>query len=94
MLNRYRVCGTVTVDVYVEIEAKSLEDAIEYAEENFEMTEYANGSLGVEDGNWEFDDGEVTCGDYIRWHEEYSTLEEENVREEEDEEEDEEESED
>ena len=30
-MNRYRVCGTVSVDIYAEIDAPTLEDALEYA---------------------------------------------------------------
>ena len=33
-MNKYRVCGTVSVDVYAEIDAPTLEDAIEYARDN------------------------------------------------------------
>ena len=48
-INRYRLCGTVMVDVYIDIDAPTLEDAIEYAENNVAIEEYANGTIGVED---------------------------------------------
>ena len=64
-INRYRLCGTVMVDVYIDIDAPTLEDAIEYAENNVAIEEYANGTIGVEDGGYNFGDGEITCCDYI-----------------------------
>ena len=39
MKNRYRIYGTVQVDVAVEIEARSLEEAIEYAWDNYRSIE-------------------------------------------------------
>lgn len=78
-MNRYRICGTVSVDIYAEIDANSLEEAMEYAEDNFRMEEYCNGTVGCEDGNYEFSEAEVTCCCDIDWHEEYSDLVEENV---------------
>lgn len=78
-MNRYRVCGKVSVDVYVEIDAPTLEDAIEYAENNFHMEEYCGGTIGCEDGNYEFGEGEVTCCCDIDWLDDYSELLEEDV---------------
>ena len=78
-INRYRVCGTVMVDVYMEIDAPTLEDAIEYASDNCCIEEYANGTIGVEDGSYNFGEGEVTCGNYVDWDENYSELVEEDV---------------
>ena len=78
-MNRYRVCGTVSVDVYAEIDAPTLEDAMAYAENNFHMEEYCNGTVGCEDGNYEFGEAEVTCCCDIDWHEDYSELVEEDV---------------
>lgn len=78
-MNRYRVCGTVSVDVYAEIDAPTLEDALEYARDNFRMEEYCNGSVGCEDGGYEFGDAEVTCCCDIDWWDDYSELVEENI---------------
>ena len=79
MKNRYRIYGTVQVDVMVEIEAHSLEEAMDYAWDNYRMEEYCNGTIGCEDGGYEFGDAEVTCCCDIDWHEDYSELVEENV---------------
>lgn len=73
-MNRYRVCGTVSVDIYAEIDAPTLEDALEYARDNFRMEEYCNGSIGCEDGGYEFGDAEVTCCCDIDWWDDYSEL--------------------
>ena len=78
MANKYKLNGTVTADVYVEVIADSMEEAIEYAEDNFRIEEYANGMIGVEDDNYEYE-GEVVCCDTITWYEEYSECEEEDV---------------
>ena len=78
-MNRYRICGTVSIDVYAEIDAPTLEDAMAYAEDNFRMEEYCNGTVGCEDGNYEFGEAEVTCCCDIDWHEDYSELVEEDV---------------
>ena len=81
-INRYRLCGTVMVDVYIDIDAPTLEDAIEYAENNIAIEEYANGTIGVEDGGYNFGDGEITCCDYINWAEDYCECTEEDVEDE------------
>ena len=78
-MNRYRICGTVSIDVYAEIDAPTLEDAMAYAEDNFRMEEYCNGTVGCEDGNYEFGEAEVACCCDIDWHEDYSELVEEDV---------------
>lgn len=78
-MNRYRICGTVSVDVYAEIDAPTLEDAMEYAENNFHMEEYCNGTVGCEDSGYEFGEAEVTCCCDIDWEEAYSELVEEDV---------------
>lgn len=48
-MNRYRIYGTVQVDVCVEIDAPTMEDAFEYAENNFRIEEYCGGTVGCED---------------------------------------------
>ena len=78
-MNRYKIYGAVSVDVYAEIDAPTLEDALEYARDNFEMVEYCNGSVGCEDDSYEFGDAEVTCCCDIDWYEDCSELVEENV---------------
>ena len=78
-MNRYRICGTVSIDVYAEIDAPTFEDAMAYAEDNFRMEEYCNSTVGCEDGNYEFGEAEVTCCCDIDWHEDCSELVEEDI---------------
>ena len=78
-MNRYRICGTVSIDVYAEIDAPTLEDAMAYAENNFHMEEYCNGTVGCEDRCYEFGEGEVTCCCDIDWCDDCSELVEEDV---------------
>ena len=78
-MNRYRICGTVSIDVYAEIDAPTFEDAMAYAEDNFRIEEYCNGTVGCEDGTYEFGEAEVTCCCDINWHEDYSELVEEDI---------------
>ena len=46
------------------------------------IEEYANGTIGVEDGGYNFGDGEITCCDYINWTEDYCECTEEDVEDE------------
>ena len=78
-VNRYRVYGAVTVDVYMEIDAPSIEEALEYAEDNCHIIEYANGTVGIEDDDYNFGDGEITCCCEVEWEEAYSEMVEEDV---------------
>ena len=78
-MNRYRIYGTVMVDVAVEIDAPTLEDAMEYVTDNYRMEEYANNTVGCEDGGYEFDDAEVTCCCDVEWTEDGCEIVEENV---------------
>lgn len=91
MKNRYRIYGTVQVDVAVEIEAHSLEEAIEYAWDNYRMEEYTNGTVGCEDGSYEFDDAELTCCCDVEWTEDGFEIVETDIEDDEDDEEDDEE---
>lgn len=65
----FRINGTTIVDVYVEIEADTLEEAIDKAEDTCRLEEYVNGCVGVE--NYEYDVDMCASG-WIEWHEEYS----------------------
>ena len=78
-INRYRIYGTVMVDVAVEVDAPTLEDAMNYVEDNYRMEEYANNTVGCEDGGYEFNEAEVTCCCDVEWSEDYSELVEEDV---------------
>ena len=78
-MNRYRIYGTVQVDVCVEIDAPTMEDALEYAENNFRIEEYCGGTVGCEDRCYEFGEGEVTCCCDIDWCDDCSELVEEDV---------------
>ena len=69
----------------------SLEEAIEYAWDNYRMEEYCNGTVGCEDGGYEFDDAELTCCCDVEWTEDGAEIVEENIEEEDEEENDEDE---
>lgn len=56
-----------------------MEDALEYAENNFRMEEYCGGTVGCEDGSYEFGEGEVTCCCDIDWCDDCTELVEEDV---------------
>ena len=44
----FRINGTTIVDVYVEVEAETLEEAIEKADDSCRHEEYTNGTMAVE----------------------------------------------
>lgn len=64
----YRVCGATTINVYLDIEADSLEEAIELAEDNANLVEYCDGSLGIYCDY----DGNISENGWFEWYEEYS----------------------
>lgn len=65
----YNVNGTATIDVNIKIEAESLEEAMEIAEDYFQLNEYCDGTIGGEcDGN----EIELVDNDWIEWHKEFS----------------------
>lgn len=66
---KFRVNGTTVVDIYVEVEADTLEEAIEKAEDSCSLEEYANGTMGVESYEYDVD---VCATGWIEWNEEYS----------------------
>lgn len=68
----FRINGTTIVDVYVEVEAETLEEAIEIADEHYHIEEYCNNTIGVEDNSYELPEGEIVSNGWIEWHEEYS----------------------
>ena len=43
------------------------------------MEEYCNGTVGCEDGGYEFDDAELTCCCDVEWQNDSAELVEENV---------------
>lgn len=65
----FRINGTTIVDVYVEIEAETLEEAIEIADNICTLEEYNGGYVGVDSGGY---DSEMCANGWIEWHEEYS----------------------
>lgn len=69
-MKKYKVCGTTTVNIYVEIEANSLEEAIEIADNEVGFIEFADGSIGL-DCDY---DGEITNRDWYQfeWYSEFS----------------------
>lgn len=68
-LTTYRIVGATTVNIEVEIEAKSLEEAIEIADSTCRIVEYANNTIGVETNDGY---GDITENGWIEWSEEYS----------------------
>ena len=65
-MKKWIVNGVVTVDVYVEVEAETLQEAMEYADSNVGMVTYANETVGADD--YEGDAKiEVFCSDNIEW---------------------------
>lgn len=79
MLNKYRIYGTVMVDVATEIDAHSLEEAMDYVRDNYRMEEYCNNTVGCEDGGYEFGEAEITCCCDIDWTEDGFEIIEENI---------------
>lgn len=69
---KFRVNGTTIVDIYVEVEADTLEEAIEKAEDSCTLEEYTNGTMGVESYEYDVD---VCANGWIEWHEDYSEME-------------------
>ena len=67
-MKKYKVCGATTINIYVEIEANSLEEAIEIADNEVRLTEFADGSIGL-DSDYE---GEITENDWFEWYDEFS----------------------
>lgn len=75
-MNRYRVRGTATVDIDLFIEADSLEEAMEIADENIDgLTEFADGTVGLD---CEFEHDIIDNG-WVEWCEEYSECVEEDI---------------
>ena len=64
----WRVNGTTTIDVYVEVEAETLEEAIDICYSEVNLAEYCNNTLGVESPY----DAEISENGYIDWSEEWS----------------------
>lgn len=64
----YNVNGTATIDVNLKIEADSLEEAMELAEDNFRLGEYCDGTIGLD---CEYD-GELVDNGWVEWNEEFS----------------------
>lgn len=71
-LKTFRINGVVMVDVYVEVVAETLEDAMEIVGDDVFMEEYANETVGADYNADEITDIEIVCSDAIEWHEEYS----------------------
>ncbi len=69
----WRVSGTTTINVYVEVEAETLEEAIDICDSNINLTEYCDGNIGVDSYYAdEISDVEVSENGYIDWSEEWS----------------------
>lgn len=82
-MRKYRLNGTVTLDVYIDVVAESLEQAIEIAEDDVSITEYCGAQVGVD--YW------IDGGMGIEWNETYSELVEEWEEDDEEDDDDEEE---
>lgn len=69
----WRVSGTTVINVYVEVEAETLEEAIDICDSNIGLTEYCDGNIGVDSYYAdEISDVEVSENGYIDWSEEWS----------------------
>lgn len=93
-MRKWRLVGYANVDVSISVEAETLEEAIDMASSEVTMTEYCNGTVGVD--YWSADrisDGDTCCGSEIEWQEEWCELEEEWEEEDFEEEDDDEENE-
>lgn len=64
----WRVSGETVINVYVEVEAETLEEAIDMCWNEVKLTEYCDGTLGVESPY----DAEISDNGYIDWSEEWS----------------------
>lgn len=92
-MRKWRLYGYVAVDVSVSVTAETVDEAIDLAESRVVVTEYCNGTVGVDYWNDEIEDSDISCSDNISWNENYCELEEEWEEEDEEEEEDEDETE-
>ena len=71
-LKTWKVNGVVMVDVYVEVMAETLEEAMQIVDDDVFMEEYANETVGADYNADEINEIELVCCDCIEWHEEYS----------------------
>lgn len=66
----YNVHGKVYMDIYVEVEAESIEDAIDICEGDISVNEYVNDTVGVEWGDCDIEEVQVAAwGNEIEWEE-------------------------
>ncbi len=66
---QFRVHGTTVIDIYVTVEAETMEEAIEIAEDNVRMVEYCNETIGAETYGAETYGGAEVCENgYIDWN--------------------------
>ena len=77
-MRKWRLNGQVTLDVYVDVVAETLEEAIEIAEDDVSITEYCGAQVGVDYYADEEDEADLVDGGMgIEWNETYSELKEE-----------------
>ena len=70
---KFRVNGTTVIDVYVTVEADSLEEAMEKVEDmGFYTEEYCNEAVGVASSEDDYEELEICSTDDITFNEEYS----------------------
>lgn len=67
---KWRINGTTVVDIYVEVEADTLEEAIDKADSEYHLEEYCNNTIGCE--SYEYGEAEMCATGWIEWNEEFA----------------------
>ena len=78
-MKKWRVCGITTINLYVDVEAETLEEAIDIADSDVSLSEYIDGSIGAEYS--EAENVDITENGWFEWQAEYSELIEDDEKE-------------
>ena len=66
----WSVHGSVVMDIYAEVEADTIEEAIEICENDVRVTEYCDGTIGVDYNDDCIEDVETDAsGNWVSWEE-------------------------
>ena len=65
----FKIRGTSVIDIEVEIEAKSLEEAIQKCDEGISIDNYCNGTVGAVDYSCDANGVDTSSFGYIEWDE-------------------------
>ena len=69
-METYKVHGKVVMDIYVEVEAEDIEEAIDICESGVGVKEYCDGSIGVESDECAVESIETYAwGNSVSWEE-------------------------